>query len=104
MQAEPYQVEPIDRGASKRGAVVGVIGRLEHLLDVDRGPQLARQRPQMGAPQLLERGAEDEDRLADQGAIGTSGSIDIEFALEVAFRRRQAARQESSNIGEAARG
>ena len=66
VHADADEIQRIGRSGRQRGAVVGVVGGPEHGFDVDRRHQLARQRPLVGAAQLLERGAIDEHRLADQ--------------------------------------
>src|SRR5580692_6152627 len=66
MHADADEIQRIGCCGGQGGTVVGVVGGLEHRLDVDRGYKFARQRPLMGAAKLLERGAIDEHRLADQ--------------------------------------
>ena len=98
MHADADEIQGIARGRRDGGAVVGVVGGLEHRLDVDRGHQLARQRPLMGAAQLFQRGAIDEHRLADQRRIGPPAAVAIGLAHHVAVGPGQAAGQEGCDI------
>jgi hypothetical protein len=71
---------------------------LEHVLGIDRGLHIAGQRALKRAGKLRPVGAVDQDRLADQRVIESTGTVLVRFAD--AFRKGggNAAGEERSDI------
>jgi hypothetical protein len=100
VHADADEIQGVARGGRHGGAVVGVVGGLEHRLDVDRRHQLARQGALVRPAELFQRGAIDEHRLADQRGIGASIAVAVGLAHHVAVRSHQAAGQKGGDIGD----
>ena len=95
---EPDQIEfGADHGAHHL-AVGGVMRGLEHVLGIDRGRDVARQRPLERAGERGAVGAIDQNRLADQRQIFRAGAVAIGLADAFGKRRGNAAGEEGSDV------
>src|SRR6516164_5237827 len=65
VESEPDKIERGSWRRSDASAVVGIVGRLEQRLGIDRETDVAADRAVMGAGEFGARGAVDENRLAD---------------------------------------
>jgi hypothetical protein len=82
-----HQIEIGADHAPHRFPIGGVMRGLEHVLGIDGGRDVARQRPLKRAGQRRPVGAVDQDRLADQLQISGAGTIFV--GLADAFRKRR---------------
>src|SRR5882724_6680326 len=93
-QREPDEIEVASPNRLDRGAVGGVVGGREHVLDIERGRDVAGQRAFERARQRRAVGAVDQDRLADQRQIARAGTVFVSVADAFRKRRGYAAGQE----------
>src|ERR1700683_3952109 len=89
---QPHQIEFAADHGLHHLAVGGVVRGREHVLGIDRGLDVARQRPLQRAGKLRPVGAVDQDRLADQRQILGAGAVLIGLAAAWRERGREGAR------------
>ena len=95
------KADQVELGADHRlhhFAVGGVMRGLEHVLGIDRGLDVARQRAFERAGQRRTVGAIDQDRLSDQRQIFGARTVFVILADALGKRRGDAAGQERGDV------
>ena len=98
VQGEAGEVQLGRRDGLDRGAIGFVVAGREHLLGIDRQPDIAAARALEGAAQLFAVAAEDQHRLAEQRHVEAAARILVRRADDVRRARGDRAGEERGDV------